>query len=255
MRYHYGFKRNSAHLLETICEAMIHVTSTVRNAWRFVGPCIDSVVRQSNANWRLHIFDAASTDDTDDAIREAIWRANADYRILPTFEYAPTGIFDKLLPLWRSFDDDDIIVWLDGDDQLATPHALETVAAYHEAGALVTYGQFIWNDGSIGFAGPVGPDPRSEPWRATHLKTFRAGLVKKIKDEDLRDSDGEYFKYVTDQCVMLPLLEMAPERSVFIPKVLHIYSGGRGTTSPSDMEKEMSALRLIRSRPRYGRVE
>lgn len=229
---------------------MIHVTSTALNAGDLAHDCVRSVQEQTHQKWTMHFFDAASTDSTLSAVHD---RADGDRRVHVNSEKYRTGIFDKLLPLWRSFDDTDIIVWLDGDDALATPRALETVALTHEAGALVTYGQFIWDDGSMGFAAPVGGDPRSEPWRATHLKTFRAGLVKQIKDEDLRDAEGKYFAYCTDQCIMLPLLEMAPERSVFIPKVLHMYNGSRGVTKRADQIQEEQALALIRSRPRYDR--
>ena len=245
---------------------MIHVTSTALNAGTLAYDCVRSVVNQTHADWHMHYLDAGSKDNTFEQAGEAAkllpktvkgpWRR----QVTVTSEFSSTGIFDKLLPLWRSLPDEDTIVWLDGDDALATKTALATVAMTHDAGALVTYGQFMWADGSLGFASPVGPDPRAEPWRATHLKTFRAGLVKQIKDEDLRDEDGEYYKYVTDQCVMLPLLEMAPERSIFIPKILHLYNGdsnqgiGRGINGQRDRENEFRVLTRIRNQARYKRT-
>lgn len=231
---------------------MIRVTSTACNPGPLVMSCVRSVAEQTYQDWRLDYFDAASTDGM---CRDAAEVFGAEKRITFHYETTRTGIFDKLLPLWRSLPDDDIIVWLDGDDRLAVDQALDVVALYHDAGAQVTYGQFIWADGTPGFAAQVGNDPRTQPWTATHLKTFRAGLVKRIKDEDLRDADGQYFRYVTDQCVMLPLLEMAPERSLFINKVLHVYSGSRGTQSDADRQAEFAALKRIRALPRYARVE
>lgn len=230
---------------------MIRVTSTALNPGPLVMSCVRSVAEQTYRDWQLDYFDACSNDGI---VAEASEVFKAEKRIKFHFESVRTGIFDKLLPLWRSLPDDDIIVWLDGDDRLATDQALQVVADYHEAGAMVTYGQFIWADGSLGFAKQVGPDPRAEPWQATHLKTFRAGLIKRIKDEDLRDEDGAYFRFVTDQCVMLPLLEMVPERSLFISKVLHVYTGGRGTVSDADRAKEFADLRRIRALPRYPHV-
>lgn len=230
---------------------MIHVTSTACNAGKLAYHCIRSVAEQTYTEWRMHFFDAASTDDT---VGEALTSARDSHgQATVHTENTRTGIFDKLLPLWRSFKDEDIIVWLDGDDALANPYALKTVQLAHDAGALVTYGQFMWGDGTLGFAAPVGSRPRKEPWRATHLKTFRAGLVKQIKDEDLRDARGDYFYYCTDQCVMLPLLEMAPERSVFIPKILHLYNGARGTQTQEQMKRETEDLMLIRNRPAYDK--
>ena len=239
---------------------MIHVTSTALNAGTLAYECVRSVCMQTYRAWQMHFFDAASTDNTMGQAMSAANGYSCENQVRFHSEDKRTGIFDKLLPLWRSLPDEDTIVWLDGDDALATKTALATVAMTHDAGALVTYGQFMWADGSLGFASPVGPDPRAEPWRATHLKTFRAGLVKQIKDEDLRDEDGEYYKYVTDQCVMLPLLEMAPERSIFIPKILHLYNGdsnqgiGRGINGQRDRENEFRVLTRIRNQARYKRT-
>ena len=236
----------------------LRITSTALNAGTLAYECVRSVLVQTHQDWTHYYFDAKSDDATQKlALDAAHLSGKQDARVEVLSESVRTGVFDKLLPLWRSFHDDDVIVWLDGDDALATPRALETVALAHAAGAMVTYGQFIWGDGTIGFAAPVGPHPRSEPWRATHLKTFRAGLAKRIKDEDLRSADGSYSRFATDQCVMLPLLEMAPGRSTFIPKVLHLYNDAHSNEknrNPGDAERERADVALVRSRSRYDRV-
>jgi predicted SAM-dependent methyltransferase/glycosyltransferase involved in cell wall biosynthesis len=231
---------------------MIRVTSTALNAGVLARQCIESVKRQSFKEWTHDFVDAKSTDDT---VLQALGAASGDPRVtIHKNETNRLSVFGNLLPLWRAFDDDDIIVWVDGDDRLANDEVLETIYQTHKSGALVTYGQFIWSDGTMGFAAQVGPDPRSEAWRATHLKTFRAGLVKKIKDEDLRwPATGDYFQFVTDGAIMLPLLEMVPERAVFISKILHIYNHNHSHMAqrPQDFALEAEVGAYIRRLPRY----
>lgn len=228
----------------------LRITSTALNAGDLAAACIDSVRKQTYTNWTYDYFDAASDDDTAALSAHAI---GDDTRVQLHVETARTGLFDKLVPCWRSFDDDDVIVWIDGDDQLATRSALQTVADVHARGAQLTYGQFIWSDGTLGFAAPVGPDPRYESWRSTHLKTFRAGLFKRIHDEHLRTTNGEYCRLALDLAVMWPMLEMAPSQSVFVPKVLYIYNQQHShiANNPHDLVLEQAECYRLRSLPRY----
>lgn len=235
----------------------IRVTSTALNAGVLAKECIESVRKQSfdEAEWTHDFFDAKSDDDTYEQAR--LGRKN-DLRVRVHRNEVRKSVFENLLPLWRSFDDNDIIVWLDGDDRLATHAVFDIIYEVHKSGALITYGQYQLASGQIGIAAQVGDDPRSETWRATHLKTFRAGLVKRIRDEDFRDpTTGDYVRFATDQTVMFPLLEMAPHHAAFIPHVLHIYNEQHGhmARSPQDLEKELAVVRHIRSLPRYNPLD
>ena len=95
---------------------------------------------------------------------------------------------------------------------------------------------------------------RSKPWVMSHLRTFKSHLWSSIKDEDLRDGDGNYFMTTCDLAMMFPMIEMAGERSRFIPNILHCYN----RTNPfSDdriyREDQLRAEHLIRSRKTYSR--
>ena len=185
----------------------VTVTSTVKNAPAAAVRCVQSVRVQTHKGWR-HVF-VAVDKETLEAARAA---ANGEERceVLAPIE-DDASVLQNLLPVWRSLPDDEIVVWVDGDDAL-TSHALERVLIAHEAGAWVTYGQFLSSTGQMGFAAPVGSRPREEPWRATHLKTFHAGLVKQMRDDDFREVDGRYAGMVPDQRVMLGVLELAGRR-------------------------------------------
>jgi len=199
------------------------VVSTALNAEKWVKRCIESVHRQTFIDW-THIFiDAKSDDNT--------WMntkmANQDTRTRLAQNDVRQPALQNAVETWNDLPDDEIVVWLDGDDWLAHNRALEVLAeTYTDPDVWLTYGQFMMPDGTIGFASryPAGANVRQIDWRATHLKTFRAGLVKKIKSADLLKPDGSWCDLAIDHAVMYPLLEMAGERYAAIDKVVCVYN-------------------------------
>jgi len=45
-----------------------------------------------------------------------------------------------------------------------------------------------------------------------------------IDDNDLRDTDGEYYSMAGDFAFMFPMLEMAGDRFEYIPNVMYVYN-------------------------------
>jgi hypothetical protein len=120
----------------------------------------------------------------------------------------------------------EIVIWLDGDDALL-PGAVERIERAYRFGPWLTYGAFRYNglpDYTLGkyfrtrYPGPESGARRfrDSAWRAAHLRTFRAGLFRRIPDAYFRRPDGSYFETCVDRAVMLPMLEMAGERYAVI---------------------------------------
>ncbi len=152
-----------------------------------------------------------------------------------------------------------IVALLDGDDWLAHERVAEIVIKAHEAGALVTYGSYITSDGEKGICAPhMRGDYRRESWRASHLKTFRAGLFHKLAQEDLQ-VDGRWLDVAADVAAMIPLMEMAGhERVMFCSEILYVYHRPSSYEINTDQrgrmyEKERHAAVL--AKPVKGRVE
>jgi hypothetical protein len=166
----------------------------------------------------------------------------------------PAPVCEKLVGAWKDLPNEEIIVWLDGDDYLAHERALERVQRAHDDGAWVTYGNFIWetHGGTVNWFKPPTPGvlPRHDHWYASLLRSFRAGLAKRIRDEDMRDLSGNYAGWVPDQRVMLAVCEMAGERAWFIPEVLAVYSGKN-----DGRPEELDNVRHIRGMQPYQVVE
>lgn len=178
-----------------------------------------------------------------------------EHRYIEASEQAiPLGAGQNLARACDDLPPDRIVAWVDGDDWLAHRRALVSVQSAHDAGAWVTWGQFMTSDNEPGFASDYGvqDEPRACSWRATHLKSVRAGLVQRIRADDLQWPDGAPW----DMAIMFPVLEMAgPGRRRFLSDVLYIYH------EPSSYEREHGANRTrmleqkLRALPRYDRVE
>jgi len=95
---------------------------------------------------------------------------------------------------------------------------------------------------------------RKDAWRASHLRTFKYKLWKKLNYEDLK-INGEYLKYAYDQAIMLPLLEMSREKALYIQEVLHVYN----RTNPLNVDKikrreQEQCASYIRNKKPYERA-
>ena len=161
--------------------------------------------------------------------------------------------------------DEEIIVFLDGDDFLYDSHVLETLnKVYSESDVWLTYGSLaMWPATEYAFHAHKIPAEfieafdgiRRWPYAATHLRTFYAGLFKKIQKESLL-YEGDFYSMAWDIALMTPMLEMARERHAFISDTLYIYN----TSNPISDHNVNRALQLqlhwhIQTLAPYERLE
>lgn len=187
--------------------------------------CLDSVAAQLEPH--EHCYIEASEQDPPLTVTENVWRA------------------------CRELPPDRVVVWLDGDDSLASDTVLTTVRGMHEAGADCTYGSFRFSDGRKPAMRAYEDycNCRREPWLGTHLKTFRAGLLASVPADELKIG-GEWIDMACDMALMFPILERA-ERAVFCPLVLCVYnyaSSWEHRFTAADRAREAAIVRELRSR-------
>lgn len=212
----------------------IHVVSTGYNVPDM--RCVDSVAMQRYQDKQHHWVDAA-------------------------FQDSPKTAVENLVNMIRPLDPAAIVVWLDLDDRLAHPGVLDKVASFYEnPNVWLTYGSYEHDDGSRGISAPYKTDRyRLEPWLASHLKTFRAGLFQAIQRKDLLDSHGEeWLTTCIDQAIMLPMLEMSgPAHVAFYPGILCVYNylnSYAHRCDPAGAVREAKVAHEIRSRRPYARL-
>lgn len=129
----------------------------------------------------------------------------------------------------QEFKNTDIVVFLDLDDQLA-PGAFERVlAAYHDKKTWVTHGSYRSMSGAkarFNGAYPSGNRKiRHAPWRGSHLRTARLGLVRRLTAEHFMGPDNTWLNVCCDMAIMFPIIEMAGvERVKYIPEEIYLYN-------------------------------
>ena len=121
-----------------------------------------------------------------------------------------------------------IVIHLDGDDRLLTHKVLfKLKQEYSKENTWVTYGNYVSRQQSV--CRPI--DQRSfrdsvvqGGWAWSHLRTFRANLIPYLKEEDMKDGNGQWYTSASDVAIFLPILEMAGKSRVkFIDEDLVYY--------------------------------
>lgn len=241
------------------------VTSTTYNADRFIGRCMESVQRQTYPNWEHHVVDADSQDESAARARTCVagWPGSFESRTRLSVNakgHRMTAL-QNAWDVWQDTEDNAVIVWLDGDDWLAHDHVLEQLAAAyaHPSQPWLTYGQFMTDAGEVGFASPYypGESVRHSSWRATHLKTFRAGLVKRVKREDILNAAGMVCELAIDRVIMYPLLEMAGPHHRFTGNISYVYNTKASwwaNVSESARQEELAEVHRIQNKQPYAEL-
>lgn len=89
----------------------------------------------------------------------------------------------------------------------------------------------------------------------THLQTFYAWLFKEISIEDLM-YEGNFFPMTWDLAMMVPMMEMAAVRHVFIPEVIYIYNVANSINdNKMDLQFQKNLEQIIRKLQPYKRLE
>jgi glycosyltransferase involved in cell wall biosynthesis len=206
---------------------MIKVITTCWNCSQYISKCIESVRNQTIQNFKMYIIDDLSDDGTSDIILSTI--KNDDRFIFFKNEEKKYKLknLDELIIQDELFDDEDIIIELDGDDYLFNNKVFERILKeYENKNVKLTNGSFMYVNGSIGFSSQCNPKTiRKDVFTFSHLRTFKRELWMNIPEEQLKDDNGEYFKSGADVAYSFPLIEIAGEKGYrFIPDILYVYN-------------------------------
>jgi glycosyltransferase involved in cell wall biosynthesis len=195
---------------------------------------LDSIYGQNYSNYAVVYVDDCSTDRTGALVDEYVKICNQQSRTKIIHNTQRKGALENIYKSVQAINDEVIIVIVDGDDWLATPDALSLInKIYSRYDVWLTYGSYQTYNGIKIFPtfGGVLPEPivehntmRQYSWVASHMRTFYAGLLKRVREEDLQ-FDGVFFDKAADLAIMFPMLEMAGKHSMHVPDVLYTYNG------------------------------
>ena len=234
------------------------------NVENWVESAIKSVLQQTYKNFECIIIDDISTDNSVEVVKKII---NSDNRFTlitnKEKKFALRNIVETID--FSSPSDEDVIILLDGDDWLANEGVLELIKnTYEQQKCLLTYGNHInYPDGVpywrlFQYPQDVIENNSYRDFRflASHLRTFKYKLWKRINKNDLKDNDETYFKMAWDLAIMFPMLEMAAERSFFVENVCYVYNNQNPLNDYKvDHNLQFSTEVMLRTRKKYNRIE
>jgi len=238
----------------------IIIVTTLYNAEQYISKCVLSMKQQSHSDFTCYITDDISTDNSIEELTKTI---GTDSRFIlyknKVKAYQP-GNYDYVIRDNKNIDDYDIIVELDGDDWFPDSSVLDRIIkVYEDKNIWIANGSFVYSDGRPGFAQAQSNfnNLRSSVFSASHIRTWRAGLWRKIKQQDLKDSSNTYWKVAGDLAFMYPMLEMAGEkRYKFMTDVNYVYNE---ETPLNDHKVNMPLVdhicKTIRSMPSYKLID
>ena len=221
-----------------------------------------SVLNQDYDDFECIITDDCSTDNTVQVIKDFIDDNElAEYFVLyenVERKYALHNIHMMIQEM--NAEDEDVIITLDGDDWLNGVNVLSRLnEIYEEEDCWLTYGSYIVYptgressfhvseySSDIIESGDFKNDPQ---WRASHLRSFKYFLAKRLNREDFIDEDGSFYQMTWDWALMYPMMEMARERIKFISEPLYVYNDDNPINDHKiDRQKQIDTGERIKTR-------
>lgn len=200
---------------------------------------LDSIMSQgTQIPYKVIYINDCSEDKTKFIVDDYVKNNNLQDRITVINNERRVGALENLYNVIHALPNDSVVILVDGDDCLAHNKVLDRVAyEYLKSDIWLTYGQYAYSSGNgiipyteMGVCALLPQEIieknlfRMHNWVTSHLRTFKAGLFKKIKKEDLLH-EGSFYQMAWDIAIMMPMLEMSSKNHIsFIPDVLYIYN-------------------------------
>jgi len=235
----------------------------VYNAELYIEKCLESILVQDYGNYDLVVIDDCSTDNTYEIVKRIHDKYNNKFicRQNQVRRGSQLAAFSKGIEI-ISKDDEDIIVTVDGDDWLSDNGVLSYLnQIYQDENIYMSYGQYEpVSKKYFNYCKQVHDFRnyrKSAKWVTSHLRTFKRKIWNLIDDADMRDVDGEYYKFCGDNVLMYPLLEMCGEKHTkFINKVLYIYNDMNPISEMYIYQKEQArVVDIIKNKKEYKELD
>ena len=206
----------------------------VYNAEKYIFTCIESILKQTYKNYELIVVNDKSTDRTKSLLsnRHTKYKKIKPFMIIERLKNSgsPLDSFSYGIDMLPSNDPEDIIITVDGDDYLYDNNVLDYLnSIYQDPNIWMSYGQYVPLSKTYkNYCKPIidfRNYRRNEYWCTSHLRTLKRKIWNNIDPRDLKDENGNFYKYAGDLAYMFPALEMCgPKHTKFIDKVLYVYN-------------------------------
>jgi glycosyltransferase involved in cell wall biosynthesis len=235
------------------------IVTTLYNAENYVERCLGSLMSQKFIDFKCYITDDLSTDKSVDIVKKTILGDDRFILIENKEKMYQPGNYDQVIRHNKTIEDNDIIVEVDGDDWLPNSEVFNRIySMYENPDVWIANGSFAYHDGRPGFSKEQTniDSLRTSVMTASHIRTWRAFLWRKIKVEDLKDSDGIYWKISGDLSFMFPMLEMSGSGHYrFMKEINYIYNEGNPINDHKvDIKSVINVAQKIRNKEKYQKL-
>lgn len=240
----------------------LRIVTPCWNAGAYVIRCIKSIKNQSVQNWKCYLCNDLSTDDTLEFIKKHTEGDDRFVIINNTKKRFVSGNYFHTLHR-QEINDQDICINIDGDDWLPEDDKVfeRIIEAYKDPDTWITFGQFREYSGRGERSGWARMPKwellrKTTDWRATHLRTFKTWLFRKINLKDFLISEDTFWPMAGDLSFMIPMLEMAgPEHSKLLNSVNYIYNTESDINEHKRGDTQKKSALEIFQRPPYKRLK
>ena len=230
---------------------------------------LESICQQRYSNFHIYYCDDCSTDATVEKVKNYINEHQLEDKItLITNDVRHYKLYNLYTTIHNYLKDSDIVVEIDGDDWLLKDDVFDYLALlYANNNIWMTYGGFLGCPYTCSYLQPHAIPHNivtTNSFRSFYhkgfifmaLRTFYAGLFKKIKIKDLYDENGKFFTASSDVATMIPMFEMAGERFYFIEEECYGYNTNTGQNDyVRDLKSQNKIYNIIRNKKKYKRIE
>ena len=193
---------------------------------------LTSFLAQSYENWRAIIIDDVSSDGTGEFVNEIAKKLGIEDKITVVTRTEKYGETRNTVIEVSNIEDDSIVCRVDGGDWLTENDCLYFLnEIYNTHNPAVVWTAHRWEYTSQNISGPLELTEKmtvyDHRWVSSHMKTFRAGKLKKVPIANFKDENGEWIMIACDQAVFLPMMHMAnknKEPLLYLPHVCYHYS-------------------------------
>ena len=234
------------------------ILTTSYNCEKFIEKSLFSIMSQRYQDFTCYITDDVSTDNTVNIVRETIKNDPRFILIENKTKFFQPGNYDQIITS-RNIDGEEICVEVDGDDWLPDSNVFTRInEVYKDKEVWMTSGSFRYHDGRPGFANPPTnfSNVRKQTFTLSHLRTWKSWLWKKIKPEDLRDENNNYWNVAGDLSFMFPMFEMSGEKHYrFLSDINYIYNESNPINDHKvNMSNVLHTVNKIRNKPEYKQL-
>lgn len=240
---------------------MIKFIVCVWNAEKYIKNCIKTLKSQTDVDFKVFIIDDISTDNTVE-IAKTLTKDDSRFNVIVNTE--KKFKLKNLDELITTFDDDDIIIELDGDDFLLNSDVVGDIREVYSDGKVwLTNGSFMYSNGNQGFSSKCNPETvRKDSFTFSHLRTWKTFLWKSIPKDYLKDENGEYFKSAADVAYTFSLLELAGEENYrFLSKLYYVYNAESpyndhkpGSATGNGFQEQQRCSNIIRNKTKLKKL-